>query len=119
AVLNGSEPVTNAVALSAAVEALKSAIPANARMVLTDHNIRFQFDSIPYAEVLTRFAQMVNKPLVSDTKVDGTLSFNDPQPYTYAEALEMLNLVLSMKGVMLVEADRYLRLVPLKDLQQM
>lgn len=86
---------------------------------VTDHNIRFQFDGIPYSEVVTRFSQMAKKPLISDTKVDGTLTFNDPRPYTYAEALETLNLVLAMKGVMLVETDRYLRLVQLKDLQQM
>ena len=84
-----------------------------------DKSIRFQFDGVPYPEVVTRFAQMVNKPLISDTKIEGTLTFNDPQPYNYAEALDTLNLVLSMKGVMLVESDRYLRLVPLKDLPQM
>ena len=84
-----------------------------------ERNIRFQFDGLPYADVLTRFAQMANKPLISDSKVEGTLSFNDPQPYAYAEALETINLMLSMKGVMLVESDRYLRLVALKELPQM
>ena len=81
--------------------------------------IRFQFDGLPYADVLTRFAQMVNKPLIADSKVEGTLSFSDSRPYTYAEALDTLNLILSLKGVMLVESDRYLRLVPFKELPQM
>src|SRR5688572_10774401 len=42
-------------------------------------NIRFQFDGIPYSDVLERFAQMAGKPLVSDTNIQGTLTFNDPQ----------------------------------------
>ena len=81
--------------------------------------IRFQFDGLPYADVITRFAQMVNKPLIADMKVDGTLTFSDPRPYNYSEALDTLNLILSLKGVMLVESDRYLRLVPFKELPQM
>ncbi|MCK7528949.1 MAG: hypothetical protein MZV64_71040 [Ignavibacteriales bacterium] len=47
------------------------------------------------------------------------MTFNDPQPYTYAEALDMLNLMLSMKGVMLMETGHYLQLVPFKQLPQM
>ncbi len=82
-------------------------------------NIRFQFDNIPYTDVLERFAQMTTKPLISDTKIEGTLTFNDPKPYSYQEALDTLNVILSMKDVMLVEAGRYLRLVPFKNLPQM
>src|SRR5439155_11498629 len=46
-------------------------------------NIRFQFDGIPYADVIERFAQMANKPLLADTNISGTLTFNDPNTYTY------------------------------------
>src|SRR5690349_15524191 len=79
-------------------------------------NIRLQFEGIPYADVIERFSQMAGKPLVSDTNVVGTLSFNDPKPYTYQEALDTLNLMLAMKGVTLVETGNYLRLVPFKQL---
>ena len=82
-------------------------------------NIRFQFDGIPYADVLERFAQMANKPLVAGTNIAGTLSYNDPNPYTYAEALDTLNVMLSMKGVMLLESGNTLRLVPFKELPSM
>ena len=82
-------------------------------------NIRFQFDGIPYQDVLERFAQMANKPLVADTNLQGTLTFNDPKAYSYQEALDTLNLMLSMKDMTLVESDHYLRLVPLKQLPQM
>src|SRR6185503_7350619 len=66
-----------------------------------------------------RFAQMANKPLLADTNIQGTLTFNDPNPYTYTEALDTLNLVLSMKGLMLVESGHYLRLVPFRELPAM
>jgi type II secretory pathway component GspD/PulD (secretin) len=82
-------------------------------------NIRFQFDGIPYSDVVERFAQMAGKPLLSDTNVVGTLTYDDPNAYTYNEALDTLNLMLSMKGVMLVEDGNNLRLVPFKQLPAM
>ncbi len=81
--------------------------------------IRFQFDGIPYADVLERFAQMAGKPLLADTNIVGTLSYNDPNPYSFPEALETLNLILSMKGVMLLDAGQQLRLVPFKDIRSL
>src|SRR5688572_9754710 len=82
-------------------------------------NIRLQFEGIPYSDVIERFSQMAGKPLVSDTNVVGTLTFNDPKAYSYQEALDTLNLMLAMKGVMLVETGNYLRLVPFKQLPAM
>ncbi len=81
--------------------------------------IRFDFAGMPYADALQRFAQMAGKPLIADAPVDGTLTFADPRPYSYAEALDTLNLVLATKNVMLVEDDRYLRVVPFKQIPQM
>ncbi len=130
-VSSNSPPQTNAVAPATNAASLLPPAHANgvssngvspatpAEFKPTDHNIRFQFDGLPYSEVVTRFAQMVNKPLIADTNVEGSLTFNDPQAYAYPEALETLNLILSLKGVMLMESGRYLRLVPFKDLQQM
>ncbi len=82
-------------------------------------NIRFQFDGIPYSDVVERFAQMAGKPLLSDTNVVGTLTYDDPNAYNYTEALDTLNLMLAMKGVMLVEDGNNLRLVPFKQLPSM
>ena len=84
-----------------------------------ERNIRFQFDGIPYMDLVERFAQMANKPLLAETNVQGTVTFNDPRPYNYAEALETLNTILSMKNVMVMETERYLQLVPFKELPQM
>lgn len=106
---------------SAAVNSKTAANGANGNAPANGpaRNIRFQFDGIPYSDVLERFSQMANKPLLSDTNVQGTLTFNDPNPYTYEEALDTLNLMLSMKGMTLVESGHYLRLVPLQQLSQM
>ncbi|HET6407865.1 MAG TPA: secretin N-terminal domain-containing protein, partial [Chthoniobacteraceae bacterium] len=62
---------------------------------------------------------MANKPLLAETNIQGTVTFNDPRPYNFSEALETLNTILSMKNVMLMETDRYLQLVPFKELPQM
>ncbi len=107
---------TNAAAAASGSQTnLAGAAPSSAPA----RDIRFQFDGIPYADVVTRFSQMANKPLLGDLKIEGTLQFIDPQPYTYSEALETLNLILATKGMILVETGRYLRLVPLKELAQM
>ena len=74
--------------------------------------IRFDFAGMPYSEAIQRFCQMAGKPLIADTVVEGALTFSDPKPYTYGEALDTLNLILATKSVMLIEDDRYLRLVP-------
>jgi len=81
--------------------------------------IRFDFAGMPYSEAIQRFCQMAGKPLIADTVVEGALTFSDPKPYTYGEALDTLNLILATKSVMLIEDDRYLRLVPFKALSQM
>jgi type II secretion system protein D len=93
--------------------------PADAKPAGEERNIRFQFDGIPYMDLVERFAQMANKPLISETNVQGTVTFNDPKPYNFSEAFETLNTILAMKNVMLVDADRFLRLVPFKDIPQM
>ncbi|KAF0179089.1 MAG: type II and III secretion system protein [Limisphaerales bacterium] len=93
-----------------------TAAPASATTAAAARNIRFQFDGIPYADVIERFAQMANKPLLAGTKPEGTLTYNDPNAYTYVEALDTLNVILAMKGVMLVENANYLQLVPFKEL---
>ena len=105
-------PATNAPAKTVTI-----AVPAAPAGAATSvRNIRFQFDGISYADVIERFAQMANKPLLAATKPEGTLSYNDANTYTYAEALDTLNVILSMKGVMLVENANYLQLVPFKEL---
>lgn len=74
---------------------------------------------MPYMDVVRRFAQITGKPLIADVTLDGTLTFFDPKPYEYGEALDTLNLILAGKQAMLVETGRYLRLIPFDDLQKL
>ena len=114
-----------AVTVSATTAAAKPAgtapavAPASPVPPLTDRNIRFQFEGIPYSDVVERFAQMAGKPLLSDTNIVGSLTYDDPHAYNYVEALDTLNVMLGMKGVMLVEDGNNLRLVPFKQLPSM
>ena len=81
-------------------------------------NIRFQFEGIPYADVIERFAQMSGKPVVGEINIPGTITFNDPSAYDYPSAFDTLNVILSMKGQMLVEEGAFLRVVPFRELPQ-
>jgi type II secretion system protein D len=115
------------VVLGATLQARAQAAPTNApppksttakARPVAERDIRFQFDGIPYADVLERFAQMAKKPLVADTKPEGALTFHDPMPYTFGEAVDTLNVILAMKGFALTEDDHYLRLIPLAELSR-
>jgi type II secretory pathway component GspD/PulD (secretin) len=108
---DAANPNPSAAKPDVVVSAAAPAVPAR--------KIRFQFDGIPYSDVVERFAQMAGKPLLSDTNVVGTLTYDDPNAYSYTEALDTLNLMLSMKGVMLLEDGNNLRLVPFKQLPAM
>ncbi len=113
-ILAGCALASAAVSQNAPPAATTTAQPA-----APERNIRFQLDGIPYADVIERFAQMAGKPLIADTNIAGTVTFNDPNPYTYSEALDTLNIMLSMKGLMLIESGNYLRLVPFRELPAM
>ena len=91
---------------------------AESKPAKAERNIRFQFDGIPYADVLERFAQMADKPLVADAKPEGNLTFHDSKPYNFGEALDTLNVILATKGFVMVEDDHYLRLTPLAELSR-
>lgn len=82
-------------------------------------DIRLEFGGVPYADAIRRFGQMAGKPLLGDVKIEGSLDFSDPRPFTYDEALDTLNHILAMKGFALVETDRYLQLTPREDLPKL
>ncbi|MEN9546312.1 MAG: putative type secretion system protein precursor, partial [Verrucomicrobiota bacterium] len=92
--------------------------PVTAPATTPAKNIRFQFDGIPYADVIERFAQMSGKPVVGEVNIPGTITFNDSNAYNYSEAFDTLNVILSMKGQMVVEEGNFLRVVPFKELPQ-
>ena len=118
-------PSATAVATNVANPTTPNPTSTNAPSTLAAPNpasptpIRFDFAGMPYNDALQRFAQMAGKPLIADAPVEGNLTFSDPLPYSYVDALDTLNLILATKSVMLVEVDRYLRLVPFKQLPQL
>jgi len=75
----------------------------------------FQYKSMPYVDVVRRFAQALKRPLIGDLNIEGELTFFDAEPYTRDEALDTLNLLLSMRGYRLIERGRYLQLIPLSE----
>jgi type II secretion system protein D len=77
--------------------------------------VRFQFDGIPYSEVIRRFAQMAGKPILESVAIEGTLTFFDSHSYTFDEAFDTLNLLLATRGFAMVENERYFKVVPIKD----
>ena len=83
--------------------------------VVRPAEVRFQFDGIPYNEVVRRFAQMAGKPILGDFTVEGTVTFFDSRPYTFDEALDTLNLLLAMHNYTLIETPRYFQVVTLKE----
>ena len=82
-------------------------------------DIRIQFEGVPYTDALQRFSQMADKPLIEESSLEGTLTFFDPEPYSYREALDVFNVILSMKGVALVENGRFLQLTKLENLKKL
>ncbi|HUU59517.1 MAG TPA: secretin N-terminal domain-containing protein, partial [Phycisphaerae bacterium] len=80
-----------------------------------ERNIVFQYKDMPYVDVVRRFAETAGKPLIGDLNIEGSLTFFDAETYTYDEAFDTLNLVLSMRGYRLMEVGRYFQLVPLSQ----
>ncbi|MDP6637501.1 MAG: secretin N-terminal domain-containing protein [Phycisphaerae bacterium] len=83
------------------------------------NTVRFNYHETPYTDVVKRFAQMANKPLIGDVAIEGKLTFMDAEPYTYEEALDTLNIMLAMRGFRLMEFGRFMQLTPLAKLPEM
>ncbi|MCL2700846.1 MAG: hypothetical protein FWE88_04035 [Phycisphaerae bacterium] len=90
--------------------AAPEAAPAPAPEVKRDY--QFQYNGVPYAEVVRRFAQAAKKPILGDVPVEGHLTFFDSESYTYEEAFEMLNTLLAMRGASIIEQGRFIRCMP-------
>ena len=78
----------------------------------------FRFADTPLREVVRRFAQLNEKPLIGDLNIEGNLTFFDSVPYAYDDALDMLNLFLRQRGYNLTEWKRYLRLQRIEGVGQ-
>lgn len=77
--------------------------------------LRFSFRYQPWSEVLDWFAEQAGLSLVLDSPPPGTFNYTDDRVYTPAEAIDLLNKVLSTKGYMLVRSERMLMLFNLEE----
>ena len=79
--------------------------------------IRFSFKGATYDQVLDFFSRNTGLPVVKETDVpQGTLDYLAPEAYPISKALEVLNILLQAKGVMLRVDDDMLYLQKLEDM---
>ena len=87
--------------------------PATVALAKKTGKLRFQFRYQPWKDVLDWFATQADLSLViPGTSPDGTFNYSDSREYTPAEAIDLLNSVLSTKNFALIRRDRMLLLVP-------
>ncbi len=78
--------------------------------------INFQFKRESYRDVIRFMARAANKPVLGNVDaVQGTLTYFDASPYSFDEAMGIVNEVLLISGVRLVDKGRYLRLITLPE----
>ncbi|MEM1185613.1 MAG: secretin N-terminal domain-containing protein [Planctomycetota bacterium] len=78
--------------------------------------IRFSFAGVPYSDVLDFFARETGLPVIREAAApNGTMNFISAADYSFAEALEILNLTLRMHSVQLVREQNFLYLRTLQD----
>lgn len=77
--------------------------------------LRFNFRYAPWKDVLEWFADLNQLSLVMEAPPKGTFNYIDPEEYTPAQALDLLNRVLQAKGYRLLRRDRMLWVINLED----
>ena len=81
--------------------------------------IRFAFKDAPFEQVIEFFSGVTGLPVVWETDApEGTLDYLAPESYTLDEALQVLNIILQAKGVMLRVSDDMLYLQRLEEMQR-
>ncbi|MCB9938241.1 MAG: general secretion pathway protein [Planctomycetaceae bacterium] len=80
-----------------------------------DIKLKFNFVHQPWSDVLTWFADEADLSLLMEVPPDGTFNYRDTRAYTPAEAIDLMNRVLLLKGFTLVRSDRLLTLMNLED----
>ncbi|HLO40920.1 MAG TPA: secretin N-terminal domain-containing protein, partial [Phycisphaerales bacterium] len=78
--------------------------------------IKFTFKDMPFDLVLDYFSRESGLPIIREAPVPaGAMTFVGSEPYTFEDALSILNLNLAMQGVHLRKQDQYLYLASLAD----
>ncbi|RMF89093.1 MAG: hypothetical protein D6741_18330, partial [Planctomycetota bacterium] len=80
-----------------------------------DVELRFNFRYQPWDEVIEWLADQAGLSLVMDAPPPGTFNYVDDRSYTPAEAIDLLNSVLLLKGYVLIRRDRMLIVINTED----
>ncbi len=91
----------------------EEAKPADAKPA--DVKLKFNFVHQPWMDVLEWFADEADLSLQMDAPPAGTFNYRDTRYYTPAEAIDLMNRVLILKGYTLVRSERLLTLMNLED----
>ncbi|GAB6165941.1 hypothetical protein JCM19992_19410 [Thermostilla marina] len=80
-----------------------------------DVQLRFNFRYQPWDEVIEWLADQAGLSLVMDAPPPGTFNYVDDRAYTPAQAIDLLNSVLLLKGYVLIRRDRMLIVINTED----
>ncbi|WP_237607234.1 secretin N-terminal domain-containing protein [Roseimaritima sediminicola] len=80
-----------------------------------DGTVRFGFTSTPWREVINWIADEAGLALHVSGLPPGSFSYTDPQAFTYAEAIDRINLFLLAENFTLVRSGRLLSVIDLSD----
>ena len=79
--------------------------------------VRFSFRYQPWEDVLDWFARQAGLSLHYETLPQGTCNYDDPSEHSVAEAIDLLNRLLLIKGYVLIRSERMLIVADLEDLE--
>ena len=80
----------------------------------------FNFEQMPWEDVVRVFADRLGKPLLGfdDLVIGGELTYSSDRKFTKEEALDELNLLMHMQGYRFVETEHHIEVVPLSEMGQ-
>lgn len=90
-------------------------VAADTEATPAEVELRFNFVHQPWSDVLTWFADEADLSLQMDAPPAGTFNYRDSRAYTPAQAIDLMNRVLLLKGFTLVRSERLLTLMNLED----
>ncbi|MGD8453043.1 MAG: secretin N-terminal domain-containing protein [Phycisphaerae bacterium] len=93
--------------------------PAKPVSHATDDEEWFNFDDMPWEDVIQYFADRIGKPLMTDMDmlaIGGTLTYHSDYKFTKDEAIDELNLIMQMRGFRFVEEEHHIYVVLLSEM---
>ncbi|MCH7870622.1 MAG: hypothetical protein IID33_02880, partial [Planctomycetes bacterium] len=80
----------------------------------------FNFDGMPWEDVIMHFAKRLGKPLmdIEDIDIGGHLTYINSRKFTKQEAIDELNLLLHRKGWRFIDTEFHIFAVPLNEMPE-